>query len=75
VWDSVPEDEYRETLDKGKGFAQGIDREVAGSMDCFHGIKSEDFGVLYGFSLFEMFLVNEYGRVFLLEKHIDRLFN
>jgi len=30
---------------------------------------------LYGFSLFEMFLVNEYGRVFLLEKHIDRLFN
>jgi len=44
-------------------------------MDCFHGIKSEDFGVLYGFSLFEMFLVNEYGRVFLLEKHIDRLFN
>jgi len=58
-----------------KGFAQGIDREVAGSMDCFHGIKSEDFGVLYGFSLFEMFLVNEYGRVFLLEKHIDRLFN
>jgi len=40
-------------------------------MDCFHGIKSEDFGVLYGFSLFEMFLVNEYGRVFLLEKHID----
>ncbi|HHV29506.1 aminotransferase class IV [Acetivibrio mesophilus] len=44
-------------------------------MDCFSGIKPDDFGVLYGFSLFETFLVNEYGRVFLIEKHIDRLFD
>jgi len=36
-------------------------------------INLDDFGVLYGFSLFETFLVNENGGVFLLDKHIHRL--
>lgn len=38
-------------------------------------ICSEDFAVLYGFSLFETFLVNGSGRVFLLDHHIERLFS
>ncbi|TYQ15795.1 UNVERIFIED_CONTAM: branched-chain amino acid aminotransferase/4-amino-4-deoxychorismate lyase [Acetivibrio alkalicellulosi] len=37
------------------------------SVDC------QDFGFLYGFSLFETFLVDDKGDVFLLESHINRL--
>ncbi len=36
-------------------------------------ISTSDMGFLYGFSLFETFLVNENGNVFLLEKHIERM--
>ncbi len=38
-------------------------------------IEAEDLGFLYGFSLFETFLVNEQGRIFLLEEHIARILN
>lgn len=38
-------------------------------------VTSEDMGFLYGFSLFETFYVNKNSKVFLLEKHIDRLLN
>ncbi|MCX7746030.1 MAG: aminotransferase class IV [Clostridia bacterium] len=37
-------------------------------------ISKDDFGFLYGFSLFETFLVNREGSVFLLAQHIDRLY-
>jgi len=36
-------------------------------------ISTSDMGFLYGFSLFETFLVNENGNVFLLDKHIERM--
>lgn len=36
-------------------------------------MENEDFGVLYGFSLFETFYVDLRGRIFLLEKHVDRI--
>jgi len=32
-----------------------------------------DWGVLYGFGLFETFLVNYQGKIFLLEAHLERL--
>ena len=38
-----------------------------------NNISTSDMGFLYGFSLFETFLVNENGNVFLLEKHIERM--
>lgn len=38
-------------------------------------VYTDDFGFLHGFSLFETFLVNRHGGVFLLDNHIDRLFN
>jgi branched-subunit amino acid aminotransferase/4-amino-4-deoxychorismate lyase len=38
-------------------------------------IKTEDMGFLYGFSLFETFLINNRSKVFLIEKHIQRLQN
>lgn len=38
-------------------------------------IPIEDMGFLYGFSLFETFLVNSRGSTFLLDQHIGRLYN
>ncbi|MDQ2085965.1 aminotransferase class IV [Herbivorax sp. ANBcel31] len=38
-------------------------------------IDKNDFGLLYGFSLFETFLVNREGKIFLLDGHLNRLFN
>lgn len=38
------------------------------------GVSAEDFGVQFGFSLFETFLVRNDCSVFLLDRHIDRLF-
>ena len=38
-------------------------------------IPTDDMGCLYGFSLFETFLVNKNGSVFLLGEHIDRIYN
>ena len=36
-------------------------------------LKSDDWGILYGFGLFETFLVNYQGTIFLLEEHLSRL--
>ncbi len=36
-------------------------------------VSTYDYGFLYGFSIFETFYVDENGKVFLLEKHIDRM--
>jgi len=36
-------------------------------------IDVQDMAVLYGFSLFETFLINSSGRAFLLDRHVDRL--
>lgn len=36
-------------------------------------VNSEDMGLLYGFSLFETFCVDKLQRVFLVEKHIERI--
>lgn len=36
-------------------------------------IDPEDLGFKYGFSLFETFLVNPHGSVFLLQRHMERL--
>lgn len=36
-------------------------------------MDNEDLGILYGFSLFETFYVNNLGRVFLLDNHISRI--
>ncbi|HEY9060831.1 MAG TPA: aminotransferase class IV [Pseudobacteroides sp.] len=36
-------------------------------------IDPEDLGFKYGFSLFETFLVNSHGSVFLLQRHMERL--
>ncbi|WP_010246485.1 aminotransferase class IV [Acetivibrio cellulolyticus] len=36
-------------------------------------ISAYDYGFLYGFSIFETFCVMENGKVFLLEKHIERM--
>lgn len=48
-----------------------------GNLDFFEErfISVYDMGFLYGFSLFETFLVNGDGSVFLLEEHIDRLYD
>lgn len=37
-------------------------------------IDKYDLAFLYGFGLFETFLVNDFGEVFLLDKHIERMF-
>lgn len=39
-----------------------------------NNVSSEDMGLLYGFGLFETFLVSSNGCVFLMDKHIDRIF-
>lgn len=36
-------------------------------------VSGSDLGVQYGFSLFETFLVDNSGKVFLLDKHVERL--
>ncbi|MHB1483610.1 MAG: aminotransferase class IV [Saccharofermentanales bacterium] len=36
-------------------------------------MDNEDFGILYGFGLFETFFVDRRGKVFLLEKHVNRI--
>lgn len=38
-----------------------------------NNISTSDMGFLYGFSLFETFLVNENSNIFLLDKHIERM--
>ena len=38
-------------------------------------ISEDDFSFLYGFSIFETFLINKKSKVFLLEKHVERLYN
>jgi len=38
-------------------------------------ISTYDYGFLYGFSIFETFVVSKNGDVFLLEKHIERMIN
>lgn len=38
-------------------------------------IPKDDFAFLYGFSIFETFLVDKNSNIFLLEKHIERLLN
>jgi len=38
-------------------------------------ITTEDMGFLYGFSLFETFLINKNSSVLLIDKHLKRLFN
>jgi len=88
VWDSVPESEYMETLDKGsaiqnilEGKDMGREKDTAPSKK----IKSEkfrepkkyiddtDFGFMYGLSLFETFPVQEDSTVKLLDAHANRI--
>ena len=40
--------------------------------DC---ISADDMGFLYGFCLFETFLMDRHYKIFLLERHIDRMLN
>lgn len=84
VWDSVPEKEYQETIDKGtvlqrvlegKGVEQQEQKTNADKNEPAAGIDDTDFGFLYGFSLFETFLVQGDGTVLLLEEHAARLFS
>ena len=88
VWDSVPESEFMETLDKGtamQGVLEGRDMDqekyTASLIDTYpeNFIEPEkyiidtDFGFLYGLSLFETFLVQEDGSVKLLDAHAARI--
>lgn len=38
-------------------------------------LSSDDFGFLYGLSIFETFFVDHKGQVFLLSDHIRRLYD
>jgi len=84
VWDSVPEKEYQETIDKGtalqrvlegKDVEQQTQKTAANKSASENSIDDSDFGFLYGFSLFETFLVRDDGTVLLLEEHAARLFS
>ena len=68
VWDSEPEAEYEETMHKGKMMMKVLE-EVHSRMDNNYLskdsiIKTEDMGFLYGFSLFETFLINNRQKCF-----------
>ena len=79
VWDSTAEKEYDETLHKGTKMLEvltgGNSMQTLDVLYSDSDISSADMGFLYGFSLFETFLVGENGKAFLLEKHIGRLMN
>lgn len=77
VWDSVPEEEYKETLHKGSAILQVLKDDSMSEEadnDWKNSIADTDFGFLYGFSLFETFLVQQDGSVRLLDEHASRIF-
>jgi len=88
VWDSVPEGEFIETLDKGSAIQyvlEGKDmgqekktaprKEIVPEKCSIPGkyVADTDFGFMYGLSLFETFPVQEDGSVKLLSAHADRI--
>jgi len=88
VWDSDPESEFIETLNKGsairyalEGKDTGQEKDTAPRKEIMSETRSEpeknvadtDFGFMYGLSLFETFPVQEDGSVKLLSAHADRI--
>ncbi|MEI8199931.1 MAG: aminodeoxychorismate synthase component I [Eubacteriales bacterium] len=88
VWDSDPESEYIETLNKGSAIRHALEEKGMGrekdsaprqkNMSEKFSIQGKcvadtDFGFMYGLSLFETFPVQEDGSVKLLSAHADRI--
>lgn len=90
VWDSVPESEFIETINKGsaiqyilEGKDMGQEKDTAPCKEIMSekfstaekNVADTDFGFMYGLSLFETFPVQKDGSVKLLSAHADRIIN
>lgn len=88
VWDSVPESEFIETLNKGSAIQcvlerkdMGKEKDTAPRKEIMpekfstpeKNVADTDFGFMYGLSLFETFPVQVDGSVKLLSAHANRI--